>query len=367
MELAINPSRIISPLCYSVLKLEPYTNCAYSCIYCYARWYRSGRIKPRAKAIGMFAKVAKKLDLRIPFRLATLSDPLQDMEEKAKVSYKLMKIAMENGIPIILSTKSDKIAKEPWKGLIEDMAKDGLIIVQVSISSLERNELEPRAPHPKDRLRALEEIDAPNVLRLQPLIPNYSFTNAYEFVESVKDVVDQITTEPLRIERGEIDFYKKFWNRWSHYSFEGELLKVDCYEIIEELSKACKKYCLDFGLCKEGYFHLETANCCGLHMIDAELRPTLREVYKLLLERKEIDIDELSFVGYIFGENLNDLPQILRKALRFHEKLFLKCLRDYSCLNHLTPLIRFEDGKLTLNRFKYQSYQTDDQYKYSEE
>ncbi len=350
MELAINPSKIISALCYSVLRLEPYTNCSFNCKYCYARWYRGGRIKPRARAIGMFAKVAKKLDIRLPFRLATLSEPLQDIEEKAKVSYKLMKIAYENGIPIILSTKSDRIAKDPWKSLIEEMAKDNLIVVQMSISSLEKTELEPKAPHPMDRLKALEEIDAPKVLRLQPLIPNYSFANAEEFVEIVRHYVDQITTEPLRVERGELDFYKQFWDKWSYYSFEGELVKVDCYDILVELKMACDKYDLDFGLCKEGYFELETANCCGMHYLDVELRPTLREVYKELLNVNEIDLNEIDkvFGKYLFGEKLNELPRPIKKALRFHEKVLLKCLRSKECLEHLTPLIKIEDSKLSL-------------------
>lgn len=349
MELVINPSKVISPLCYSVLRLEPYTNCSYSCRYCYARWYRGGRIKPRPRAIGMFAKVARKLELRIPFRLATLSDPLQDIEENAKVSYKLMEIAREEDIPVILCTKSDRIARSPWKGLIEEMAKDGLIVVQVSVSSLDRNELEPRTPPPDKRLEALECLDVPKVLRLQPLIPNYSFNSAEEFVERVKDIVDQITTEPLRIERNEIDFYKRFWDRWSFYSFEGNLVKVDCYEILKDLSDSCKKYGLDFGLCKEGYFNLETANCCGLHMIECEIRPTLREVYKILLERKEVSIDDLSFEGYLFGDALNDLPRAIRKGLKYHEKVFLKCLQDETCLKHLTPLIEVKDGKLSLS------------------
>ena len=348
MELAINPSKIISPLCYSVLRLEPYTNCGYSCRYCYARWYRGGGIKPRAKAIGMFAKVAKRLDLKVPFRLATLSDPLQDVEEIAKVSLKLMKIAKENGIPIVLCTKSDRIARNPWRGTIEEMAKDDLIVVQVSVSSLERNDLEPKAPHPRERLKALEGLDAPKVLRLQPLIPNYSFEDAHGFVESVKDSVDQITTEPLRIERGEIDFYSKFWDRWSPYSFEGELLKADCYEILEDLSRACKKFGLDFGLCKEGYFHLESANCCGLHMIDCKIRPTLREVYRVLVKRGEVSLNDLEFEGYLFGEDLNELPRPIKKALRFHEKLFLKCLRSKEVLERLTPLIKVEGDKLKL-------------------
>lgn len=346
MELAINPSKIISPLCYSIFRLEPYTNCSFNCLYCYARWYRSGRIKPRPKSLGMFKKVAKKLEIRIPFRLATLSEPLQDVEEKFKLSFKLMKTALEHEVPIILCTKSDRIAKDPWRSLINEMADEGLIVVQMSICSLDRTELEPKAPHPMRRLEALSEIEAPKVLRLQPLIPNYSFTNAEEFVERVAGYVDQITVEPLRIERSELDIYCKFWQKWSHYSFEGNLIKVDAPEILKELRKACDKYGLDFGLCKEGYFDLETANCCGMHHIDVELRPTLRELYRELIVLGSIKVDDVDkiFGKYLFGERLQSLPRPIRKALKYHEKVLLKVLKDKNALERLTPLLRLENS-----------------------
>ena len=128
-------------------------------------WYRGGR--PRPKAIGMFAKVSKKLGIRIPFRLATLSEPLQDIEEEAKVSLKLMKIAEENEIPILLSTKSDRISKNPWKNIINSIAKNDLIVVQVSISSLSKSDLEPRAPPPIKRLESLSSIESPKILRFK--------------------------------------------------------------------------------------------------------------------------------------------------------------------------------------------------------
>ncbi len=340
MELAINPSKIISSLCYSVLRLEPYTNCSFGCVYCYAKWYRGGRIKPRPKAIGMFSKVAKKLDLRLPFRLATLSDPLQDIEEEAKVSLKLMEIAYQNDIPILLSTKSDRISKNPWKGMIEEMRKNDLIVVQMSVSSLDRQDLEPKAPPPLERLKALEGIEAPKILRLQPLIPNYSFESAEEFVERVKDIVNQITVEPLRVEKSETKRYN--WDRWSPYSFEGVIVKAECYELLLELRKACDKFGISFGLCKEGYFNLETANCCGMHYVDAKLRPTLREVYKAGV----VDLNNLDFKDFLFGDWLFSLPSPIKKALRYHEKVFLKCLRDSACLNHLTPLLKKVDSKI---------------------
>lgn len=351
MELAINPSKIISSLCYSIFRLEPYTSCSYNCRYCYARWYRSDKLKPRYKAVGMFAKVAKKLDIRIPFRLATLCEPLQDVEERFKISLKLLNIAKDYGIPIILSTKSDRIAKNPWKNLINSMAKDDLIVVQVSISSLKKIDLEPNAPEPKRRLEALCELDAPKVLRLQPLIPNVSFFDAEEFVEIVKDYgIEQITVEPLRIEQSEIDAYRIYWDKWTSYSFEGNIVKADCLEIIKDLRNACVKYKLDFGLCKEGYFDLETANCCGMHYMDVELRPTLREVYKGLLRVKEIELDEIGkiFDGYLFGERLNDLPNPIKKALRYHEKTLIRVLRDEKTVSHLTPLIGVKENKIYL-------------------
>ncbi len=350
MELAINPSKIISSLCYSVLRLEPYTNCSYGCVYCYARWYRGGPIRPRPKALAMFARVAKRLDIRIPFRLATLSEPLQDLEERAKISLKILRVAREEGIPVILCTKSDRIGKDPWKSVILEMAKEGLIVVQISVSSLKRRELEPRAPNPLDRIKSVEGIDAPKVLRLQPLIPNYSFESADEFVESVKDYVDQITVEPLRVERGELDRYRVFWDRWTDYSFEGELVKVDALELIEDISRSCRRYGIDFGLCKEGYFDLETSNCCGLDKIEAELRPTLREVYGVVKGRGRVRVDEIGehLKDYLFGERLQELPNPIRKALRYHEKVLMKVLGKGDVLRRLTPLLDVKDSFITL-------------------
>ncbi len=352
MELAINPSKIISPLCYSVLRLEPYTNCSFNCVYCYARWYRSGKIAPRYKALGMFEKVAKRLNARIPFRLATLSDPLQDAEEKFGLSLKMMKVALKFEIPIVLCTKSDRVAKDPWKSVVEELGDRGLVVVQVSVSSLNRTDLEPRAPHPLKRLEALRSVEAPKVLRLQPLIPNYSFERAEDFVSEVADFVDLITVEPLRVERSELGFYYKFWDRWSDYSFGGDVVKVDAPDILREIRDACDRYGLGFGLCKEGLFDLETGNCCGLDMIDAELRPTLREIYKELLLRGSIKLEEVPEIlsDYLFGDRISGLPRQIRKALKYHERVLMKVLRDGEALAHLTPLIRLRDGELVLSK-----------------
>ncbi|WP_456486813.1 radical SAM protein [Candidatus Alkanophaga liquidiphilum] len=308
---------------------------------------------PNFDILKTFLKLAKRLDLRIPMRLATLSDPLQNDEERYKLTFKLLNIAREHDVPIILYTKSDRIAKELWKGLMDSMARDGLIVVQVSISSLRYNDLEPLAPLPEKRLEALSSLEAPKVLRIQPLIPKYSFSSTEEFVERGKSSgIEQIITELLRIEAGELALYEKFWQRWSEYPLEGRLVKAEAPDILKELRKACGKYKLGFGLCKEGLLNLETTNCCGLHLLDAELRPMLRELYKELVRVKRVELEKVGevFRQYLFGERLNGLPGLVRKALRHHEKVMLGVLKDEKALSLVTPLMRLEGSAVVLNR-----------------
>ena len=59
-ELFINVSSIISPLCYSIMKIEPYTSCSFNCAYCYARWYREqGKPEPKHDVLRDFLRVAR--------------------------------------------------------------------------------------------------------------------------------------------------------------------------------------------------------------------------------------------------------------------------------------------------------------------
>ena len=107
-KLAINVSSIISSLCYSIFRLEPYTTCTYNCRHCYGRWYRSVNTTnptPQYDIVREFAKLArrlKKLKLgTIPFRMSTLIEPFQFLGREFKLSPKIMKIAFENKIPLI--------------------------------------------------------------------------------------------------------------------------------------------------------------------------------------------------------------------------------------------------------------------------
>ena len=177
-ELVINVSNIISPLCYSIIRVEPYDTCSFNCVYCYTQWYwqRShGYPKVRVIAIKEFLALAKKIYEKslkpIPARLSTLIDPFQQVEKQKKASLRILKIALKYEYPLLINTKSSLLVRDPWNRVISSLADKGLIVVQFSLSVLDEGKasiLEPLAPRVKERLQAmrvLAEQGIPVVLR----------------------------------------------------------------------------------------------------------------------------------------------------------------------------------------------------------
>ncbi len=198
--LAINVGRCISTLCYSILKLELYSVCQYSCKYCYGRWYRGSeaKIKPQYDVVKAFIKVSKVLSRKklgiIPFRLSTLIEPFQKIEENYKLSLKILKIALKNRVPIIISTKSTLYTSSDWWNVLEALNRDRLVVIQKTITTLDHNIagiLEPNAPTPEERVETIEKAskeDIPVIIRFQPLIPGYSEYEAREIFKVARSI-----------------------------------------------------------------------------------------------------------------------------------------------------------------------------------
>jgi len=358
----VNVSSYISSLCYSVLRIEPYTSCSYSCIYCYAKWYRNtNTVKPQYNLISEFKKCILKLrELKlktIPFRMATLIDPFQPIEDKYRISRYVLKLCLENNIPLILNTKSITYTQKVWFKLISELSNKGLLLLQVTIVTPSDNIsriIEPNAPTTSERLKAIEKTLSENIpvaIRYQPLIPGASD------IDSVKDLfsqfkalnVRQVIVESIRCLEDDILFLKGMLeNRWVYdliwesYALknEGEARlrrpplkwRLETFKMIRDLSV---KFNIDFATCKEGLFSLHTArNCCGIHLLDEEkyvLRPTLYEAWIIYRKTGKIPYyDEIirEFGGdkYIYGEKLRIYPKVLRDGLKAHEKRFMKIL-----------------------------------------
>ncbi|MBS7640682.1 MAG: radical SAM protein [Candidatus Bathyarchaeia archaeon] len=359
----VNPSINVSPYCYSIFRIEPYTTCEYRCVYCFGRWYRQEDLKEGGKGVILSLKRILKFlrkGLRsIPFRLSTLVDPFQPREEAMQVSRRVMALCLKHEVPIIVNTKSTLLLKRDVMNILRELCGKGLVLVQISLSTINpdiSSVLEPNAPPPESRLNAAEKLSdegIPAVIRLQPFIPGVTECEAEEIVEQAHYAgVRQIIVEVLRDEKTNWHLYQKVaynesiyrdQNIWTSYSpstkVPSQILRPNVEwrrKVYLGIRDLCIKYGVEFSTCKEGFYNYHTAeNCCGMHFLERGryiLRPTLSEAWEFYKRRGRVPgfselIDNLS-EGYLFGEAVKCYPRPLRKKIMSHEKILREVLDE---------------------------------------
>ncbi|NGY06131.1 PA0069 family radical SAM protein [Solimonas terrae] len=177
--------------------INPYRGCEHGCIYCFARpshgylnlssgldFETQLYYKPQAAAL-------LEAELRKPgYRCAVISlgastDPYQPIERELKITRSLLEVMQRFRHPVGIVTKGALVERDI--DLLQDLAKDGLAHVALSITTLDpalKRTLEPRAASGAARLRVLRRLsDAgiPTMVLFSPVIP---FVNDAE-MESV--------------------------------------------------------------------------------------------------------------------------------------------------------------------------------------
>ncbi len=282
------------------------------------------------------------------FRIATLTEPLQEkLEEKHKMTLKFLKAALRYNIPIILNTKSTLTVKEPWFTLLIKMNENKQILIQYSLFTLNdetAKKLEPYAPPPSERLKAIETLldhDIPVVVRLQPLIPcledeildtakELSSTRIKGFIiESLRDTVNNISkiANILSIDK------EAFINRFEKYmSTEGELYtpsrkwRVRIYRTLDVIARKRGKI---LSNCKEFLEPNKPLDCCLFWTTGSKyaVRPTLREL---------LDLSKpVNNVSLIHSSEFNKYPYIIRRGLKLHHNKLMKVLINKEYYNIL--------------------------------
>ena len=168
--------------------INPYRGCEHGCIYCFARPTHAfldlspgldfeSRLFAKPDAARLLAKelAAPGYDCR-PIALGTNTDPYQPIETRYRITRECLEVLVEARHPFTITTKSDRVLADI--DLIERAARDGLAAVAVSVTSIDpavARTLEPRAPHPERRLRAvrrLTEAGVPVLMSISPVIPH---------------------------------------------------------------------------------------------------------------------------------------------------------------------------------------------------
>lgn len=168
--------------------------CAHNCIYCYAKGYS---IYPGDNLIEVYENMAEKILFEIKRKrkkpvavyFCPSCDPFQPVPEIQQVTFKVMKILLENGIGIQFLTKgsiSEEIFKLFKKHNSKIAGQIGLITLDQSILSM----IEPNAANAHQRLEQLGKMVKIGIkmsIRCDPVI--YGLTDTDEQLQSLFSAV----------------------------------------------------------------------------------------------------------------------------------------------------------------------------------
>jgi DNA repair photolyase len=167
--------------------INPYRGCSHGCVYCFARPTHAylglspgldfeTKLFYKADAARILeAELAKPKYVCKPIALGINTDGYQPLEKRLEVTRSILAVLTRCRHPVTIVTKSALVLRD--MDLLSDLAKDGLVSVSLSITSLTndiKRTLEPRAASPQARLkvvRQLAEAGIPVGVLLAPVIP----------------------------------------------------------------------------------------------------------------------------------------------------------------------------------------------------
>jgi DNA repair photolyase len=167
--------------------INPYRGCSHGCIYCFARPSHAylGLSPGLDFETKLFYKehAAELLEAELarpgyepkPIALGINTDAYQPLEKRLALTRSLLAVLARYRHPVSLITKSALILRD--LGLLADLARDHLVSVMLSITSLTdsiKRSLEPRTASPEARLRVVRELAAAGIpvgVMVAPVIP----------------------------------------------------------------------------------------------------------------------------------------------------------------------------------------------------
>ena len=183
--------------------INAYRGCEHGCIYCFARpTHAFHDLSPGLDFESkLFAKpdAAKLLRVELgkrgyevrPIALGTNTDPYQPIEGTWRITRSILEVLAETKHPVTITTKSDRVLMD--LDLLSEMAKEGLVGVALSVTSLTpaiARTLEPRAPAPRKRLaagKALREAGVPAWVSIAPVVPGITDHEMEHIVEAAAE------------------------------------------------------------------------------------------------------------------------------------------------------------------------------------
>jgi len=266
--------------CPPKLTFNPYTGCDHACVYCYASRYipKFFRCSPKKDLIPRLKREAAKLKGEL-ISISNSSDPYPSLEAETGLMRKCLEILSRCNCKIQVVTKSNIVVRDI------DFLKKKPSMVTLTITTDNDNIskiIEPNAPPSSQRLKTAETLirkGIPTSVRVDPIIP-FANGNPENLVETLASIgVKHITSSTYKVKP---DSWKRFSmalpktaEKLKPFYFEkGEKIGRSIYlpkelrlKLMEKVAMLSEKYGIQFGTCREGLSHLNTATCDGSWLI----------------------------------------------------------------------------------------------------
>ncbi len=271
--------------CPEKLTLNPYTGCSHRCQYCYVSSYIPNFFycRPKKNLIQRLEKEASRLNGEL-ISIANSSDPYPALEKSLQLTRACLNLLSKQNCRLQLVTKSTLITRDT------DILRKIPSMVSMSITT-EDDEvakiLEPGAPPPSERLKALEELlryGIPVSTRIDPIIPLLN-DDPEELIKRLSSIgIPHVTCSTYKVKHDN-------WRRLAQafpalaqklrpiYFNKGERIGRSIYlprqmreEMLTKVKRLVEKERMRFSVCREGFPQLNSATCDGSWLTSHRLR-----------------------------------------------------------------------------------------------
>ena len=169
------------------ISVNPYRGCEHGCVYCFARPTHAflglspgldfeTRLFSKPDAAALLDRVLRKPGYQPQtLALGVNTDAYQPIERPLSITRSVLEVLQQFRHPVAIVTKSALVERDI--DILQEMARDSLVHVNISITTLDpelTRKLEPRATAPRRRLRTIEALAKAGVpvgVSVAPIIP----------------------------------------------------------------------------------------------------------------------------------------------------------------------------------------------------
>jgi len=167
--------------------INPYRGCEFGCKYCYARYthefmeMRDGvdfdqKIYVKQHAANLLRQELRRVKPGEQIAIGTATDPYQPAERRFRVTRGILEVLAEHpGLSVVIITKSPLITRDI--DVLSRINRLSDLAVHISLITLDRElarRIEPRAPTPESRVRALARLREAGIaagINCMPVLP----------------------------------------------------------------------------------------------------------------------------------------------------------------------------------------------------